>query len=89
VLDEPTSALDVSIQQQVLHLLSRLQQKYNLGYVFISHDLEVIAAIAHRVVVIQGGMIVETAPTDALLHAPTHPYTRKLLKAAKFDAQSD
>ncbi|WP_338862933.1 ABC transporter ATP-binding protein [Mycetohabitans rhizoxinica] len=89
VLDEPTSALDVSIQQQVLHLLSRLQQKYNLGYVFISHDLEVIAAIAHRVVVIQGGMIVETAPTDALLHGPTHPYTRKLLKAAKFDAQSD
>ncbi|MCG1054344.1 dipeptide ABC transporter ATP-binding protein [Mycetohabitans sp. B5] len=89
VLDEPTSALDVSIQQQVLHLLSRLQQKYNLGYVFISHDLEVIAAIAHRVVVIQGGMVVETAPTEALLHAPTHPYTRKLLKAAKFDAESD
>ncbi|WP_338926919.1 ABC transporter ATP-binding protein [Mycetohabitans endofungorum] len=89
VLDEPTSALDVSIQQQVLHLLSRLQQKYNLGYVFISHDLEVIAAIAHRVVVIQGGMVVETAPTEALLHAPTHPYTRQLSKAAKFDAKSD
>ncbi|MCG1039100.1 MULTISPECIES: dipeptide ABC transporter ATP-binding protein [Burkholderiaceae] len=89
VLDEPTSALDVSIQQQVLHLLSRLQQKYNLGYVFISHDLEVIAAIAHRVVVIQGGTVVEVAPTEVLLHAPTHPYTRQLLKAAKFDAKSD
>ena len=84
ILDEPTSALDVSIQQQVLHLLARLQQKYNLGYVFISHDLEVIAAMAHRVVVMQYGAIVEAGQTEQLLRAPTHPYTRKLLKAAEF-----
>jgi microcin C transport system ATP-binding protein len=84
ILDEPTSALDVSIQQQVLHLLVNLQQKYNLGYVFISHDLEVIAAMAHRVVVMQDGAIVEAAQTEELLRSPTHPYTRKLLKAAEF-----
>lgn len=85
VLDEPTSALDISIQQQVLHLLVRLQQKYHLAYVFISHDLEVIAAIAHRVIVMHDGRIVESAPADRLLSAPAHPYTRQLLKAAQWD----
>jgi microcin C transport system ATP-binding protein len=82
VLDEPTSALDVSIQQQVLRLLSRLQQKYNLAYVFITHDLEVIAAMAHRVLVMEKGRIVEAGAVEQLLAAPTHPYTRSLLKAA-------
>jgi microcin C transport system ATP-binding protein len=82
VLDEPTSALDVSIQQQVLRLLSDLQRKYNLGYVFISHDLEVIGAMAHRVAVMQNGAIVETGEVETIFATPAHPYTRKLLAAA-------
>ncbi|HEY2021921.1 dipeptide ABC transporter ATP-binding protein [Paraburkholderia sp.] len=82
ILDEPTSALDVSIQQQVLKLLAGLQQKYNLGFVFISHDLEVIGAIAHRVVVMQNGAIVEVGDVEKIFATPSHPYTQKLLKAA-------
>ncbi|MCC8404728.1 dipeptide ABC transporter ATP-binding protein [Paraburkholderia sp. MMS20-SJTN17] len=82
ILDEPTSALDVSIQQQVLKLLTGLQHKYNLGFVFISHDLEVIGAMAHRVVVMQNGSIIETGEVEKIFAAPSHPYTRKLLKAA-------
>lgn len=82
ILDEPTSALDVSIQQQVLKLLSGLQRKYNLGFVFISHDLAVIGAMAHRVAVMQNGSIVETGEVEKIFAAPSHPYTRKLLKAS-------
>ncbi|RQZ83531.1 ABC transporter ATP-binding protein [Burkholderia cepacia] len=81
ILDEPTSALDVSIQQQVLKLLANLQQKYNLGYVFISHDLEVIGAMAHRVAVMQGGAVVESGEVADIFTRPSHPYTQKLLKA--------
>ncbi|CAB3779214.1 putative ABC transporter ATP-binding protein YejF [Paraburkholderia ultramafica] len=82
ILDEPTSALDVSIQQQVLKLLAGLQQKYNLGFVFISHDLAVIGAMAHRVAVMQNGSIVESGDVERIFATPSHPYTRKLLKAA-------
>ncbi|MDQ0623470.1 ABC transporter ATP-binding protein [Paraburkholderia graminis] len=82
ILDEPTSALDVSIQQQVLKLLAGLQQKYNLGFVFISHDLAVIGAMAHRVAVMQNGSIVESGDVEKIFATPSHPYTRKLLKAA-------
>ncbi|MFM0013753.1 dipeptide ABC transporter ATP-binding protein [Paraburkholderia sediminicola] len=82
ILDEPTSALDVSIQQQVLKLLAGLQQKYNLGFVFISHDLAVIGAMAHRVAVMQNGSIVESGDVEQIFATPAHPYTRKLLKAA-------
>ncbi|WP_181969879.1 ABC transporter ATP-binding protein [Paraburkholderia sp. DHOC27] len=81
ILDEPTSALDVSIQQQVLKLLAGLQHKYNLGFVFISHDLQVIGAMAHRVAVMQNGSIVETGEVEEIFARPAHPYTRKLLKA--------
>ena len=82
VLDEPTSALDVSIQQQVLALLSALQQKYNLAFIFISHDLAVIGAMAHRVAVMQDGAIVETADVEKIFSKPGHPYTQKLLAAS-------
>ncbi|NYH24733.1 ABC transporter ATP-binding protein [Paraburkholderia bryophila] len=82
ILDEPTSALDVSIQQQVLKLLAGLQRKYNLGFVFISHDLAVIGAMAHRVAVMQNGSIVESGDVEQIFATPSHPYTRKLLKAA-------
>ncbi|WP_153100102.1 ABC transporter ATP-binding protein [Paraburkholderia hayleyella] len=81
ILDEPTSALDVSVQQQVLQLLQGLQQKYNLAYVFISHDLAVIGAMAHRVAVMQNGVIVETGEVEQIFSCPSHPYTRKLLAA--------
>ena len=82
ILDEPTSALDVSIQHQVLRLLADIQQKHNLGYVFISHDLEVIGAMAHRVIVMQDGNVVEAGNVENIFTMPSHEYTRKLLKAA-------
>jgi microcin C transport system ATP-binding protein len=82
VLDEPTSALDVSIQKQVLQLLQRLQKERGLGYLLITHDVDVIRAMAHEVLVMKGGEVVEAGPVAALLDAPTHPYTRALVQAA-------
>ncbi len=89
VLDEPTSALDVSIQQQVLSLLSALQKKYNLSYLFISHDLAVIRAMSHRVVVMKDGKVVEEGDTEAVLASPSHPYTCKLMAAASLAPARD
>ncbi|MGC9184330.1 MAG: ATP-binding cassette domain-containing protein, partial [Thiomonas sp.] len=85
ILDEPTSALDVSVQQQVLERLAALQQRHGLAYVLISHDLAVIAALAHHVLVLHRGRVVEQGPVDAVLRAPQQPYTQALLAAADLD----
>jgi len=81
VLDEPTSALDVSVQKQVLTLLCDLQRRHDMSYIFISHDLSVIRAVAHRVLVMQDGAVVEEGETESLFAQPRMPYTRTLLQA--------
>jgi microcin C transport system ATP-binding protein len=82
VLDEPTSALDVSVQQQVLALLAQLQLHYGMSYVFISHDLAVVRAMSHRVMVMKNGAVIEEGEAEALFGAPREAYTRELLAAA-------
>jgi len=84
LLDEPTSALDVSVQKQVLELLRSLQQRHGMAYIFISHDLKVIRAMAHRVMVMKHGQVVEEGETERLFEQPEHPYTKALLEAALF-----
>ncbi|MBU0592504.1 MAG: ABC transporter ATP-binding protein [Gammaproteobacteria bacterium] len=82
LLDEPTSALDVSVQKQVLDLLRDLQQRHGMSYLFITHDLRVIRAMAHRMIVMQSGKVVEAGETEALFEAPQQEYTRALLRAS-------
>jgi microcin C transport system ATP-binding protein len=82
VLDEPTSALDVTVQQQVLALLQRLQAERGLSYLLITHDVQVIEAMAHEVMVMKDGQVVEQGPTLEVLRQPQHPYTRMLVEAS-------
>ena len=82
VLDEPTSALDMSVQAQIVDLLRRLQEDHDLGYLFISHDLRVVRALAHRVVVLRQGVVVEEGPAGQIFDHPRHDYTRALMAAA-------
>ena len=82
VLDEPTSALDRSVQAQIVDLLRTLQARHGLAYLFISHDLAVVRALAHRVVVLRAGRVVEDGPADALFSRPREPYTVALMAAA-------
>jgi microcin C transport system ATP-binding protein len=82
VLDEPTSALDMSVQAQIVDLLRELQERHNLAYLFISHDLRVIRALADEIVVMQAGRIVEQGLADRVFERPSHPYTRALMTAA-------
>jgi len=81
VLDEPTSALDVTIQKQVLELLSSLQKKYGLSYILVTHDIEVVRAMAHRVMVMKDSRIVESGPLEEVLRNSKSDYTRRLVEA--------
>ena len=82
VLDEPTSALDVSVQAQIVTLLRRLQEQHRCAYLFISHDLKVVRAMSHHVLVVHEGVVVEQGPASAIFETPRHDYTRELVAAA-------
>ncbi len=88
VLDEPTSALDMSVQAQIVELLRDLQAKHDLAYLFISHDLKVVRAMSHEIIVMRAGKVVEHGPAEQILDAPQEPYTRALMAAA-FDMRAD
>jgi microcin C transport system ATP-binding protein len=82
VLDEPTSALDMSVQAQIVDLLRELQAKHDLAYMFISHDLKVVRAMADDLIVMKDGKVVEQGPAEKIFQGPEHPYTKALLAAA-------
>ena len=82
VLDEPTSALDRTVQAQIIDLLLGLQRKYNLAYLFISHDLRVVRALSHQIIVMQNGDIVENGDADSIFDNPRTDYAKSLMAAA-------
>ena len=82
MLDEPTSALDMSVQAQVVDLLRDLQKRHDLAYLFISHDLKVVRALANEVIVMRNGKIVEHGTADQIFNEPQSDYTRALIAAA-------
>jgi len=82
LLDEPTSALDRAVQVQLIDLLRDLQTRYGLAYLFISHDLKVVRAMANRVIVMKDGVAVEVDEAQKVFEQPSHPYTQELVAAA-------
>jgi microcin C transport system ATP-binding protein len=82
ILDEPTSALDRTVQAQIVDLLRQLQERHNLAYLFISHDLRVVRALAHELIVMKDGVAVEQGPAERIFAEPANPYTRNLMAAA-------
>ncbi len=82
MLDEPTSALDMSVQAQVVDLLRDLQHKHDLAYLFISHDLKVVRALANEMIVMRMGKVVEQGPAERIFNAPQEDYTKALMAAA-------
>jgi microcin C transport system ATP-binding protein len=87
MLDEPTSALDMTVQAQVVDLLRDLQAKHDLAYLFISHDLKVVKALANHVIVMRMGKVVEEGPSEEIFRAPKQDYTKALMAAA-FDIET-
>lgn len=81
IADEPTTALDVTVQKQIIDLLKNLQEKINTGIVFITHDLEVVADIADKIMIMYAGEVVESGSTETIFRNPLHPYTRLLINA--------
>jgi microcin C transport system ATP-binding protein len=88
ILDEPTSALDLSVQGQIVELLRTLQKRHKLAFLFVSHDLKVVRAMSHRIIVMNNGLVVEHGATDRIINNPSHPYTKTLMAAA-FEHQSE
>ncbi len=87
MLDEPTSALDVSVQAQIVDLLRELQDRHGLAYLFISHDLKVVRALANSMIVMRNGKVVEQGTSEQIFSAPKKAYTKALMAAA-FDLQT-
>ena len=81
ILDEPTSALDVTIQNQIINLLNKLQKQLQLSYIFISHDMTVIKAISDRIIVLKDGLIVEENISNNIFNNPKSEYTKKLISS--------
>ena len=82
VLDEPTSALDLSVQGQIVELLRTLQKKYKLAFLFVSHDLKVVRAMSHRIIVMKDGLVIEEGEAEQIITDPKAPYTKTLMAAA-------